>query len=81
MTPDTENLEREMKFAVQECGRKLGTHLRQREKALSDQKRLSLFQRYIPEVSAAIASILATFSSAFAASCSRASLSMSTASC
>jgi hypothetical protein len=53
-----DDLLREMKFAVQECGRKLGTHLRQREKAQSEQKRLSLFQRYIPEVSAAIGSIL-----------------------
>ncbi len=55
-----DDLLREMKFAVQECGRKLGSHLRAREKALSDQKRLSLFQRYIPEVSAAMASILGT---------------------
>jgi len=53
-----DDLLREMKFAVQECGRKLGTHLRAREKAQSEQKRLNLFQRYIPEVSAAISSIL-----------------------
>jgi DNA topoisomerase-6 subunit B len=53
-----DDLLREMKLAVQECGRKLGSHLRARERALGDQKRLSLFQRYIPEVSAAIASIL-----------------------
>ncbi len=55
-----DDLLREMKFAVQECGRKLGAHLRAREKALSDQKRLSLFQRYIPEVASAMASILGT---------------------
>jgi DNA topoisomerase-6 subunit B len=53
-----DDLMREMKFAVQECGRKLGSHLRAREKALSEHKRLSLFQRYIPEVSAAMANIL-----------------------
>jgi DNA topoisomerase-6 subunit B len=53
-----DDLLREMKLAVQECGRKLGSHLRARERAMGDQKRLSLFQRYIPEVSAAIASIL-----------------------
>jgi DNA topoisomerase-6 subunit B len=55
-----DDLLREMKFAVQECGRKLGSHLRAREKEQSEQKRLSLFQRYIPEVSAAMASILGT---------------------
>jgi len=53
-----DDLLREMKFAVQECGRKLGSHLRAREKALSEQKRLSVFQRYIPEVAAAMGSIL-----------------------
>ncbi len=53
-----DDLMREMKLAVQECGRKLGSHLRAREKALSEHKRLSLFQRYIPEVAAAMASIL-----------------------
>jgi DNA topoisomerase-6 subunit B len=55
-----DELLREMRLAVQECGRKLGTHLRARAKAESEQKRLSLFQRYIPEVAAAIASILGT---------------------
>ncbi len=55
-----DDLMREMKFAVQECGRKLGSYLRAREKDLSQQKRLNLFQRYIPEVSAAMGSILGT---------------------
>jgi DNA topoisomerase-6 subunit B len=54
-----DDLLREMRFAVQECGRKLGSHLRAREKALSEQKRLSIFQRYIPEVAAAMSTILA----------------------
>ncbi len=53
-----DELMKEMKLAVQECGRKLATHLRAREKALSEQKRLGIFQRYIPEVSEAIAHIL-----------------------
>ncbi len=55
-----DDLLKEMRLAVQECGRKLGAHLRAREKAASEQKRLSLFQRYIPEVAAAIANILGT---------------------
>jgi DNA topoisomerase VI subunit B len=53
-----DELLREMKLAVQECGRKLGSYLRAKDKAESEHKRLGLFQRYIPEVSAAIAQIL-----------------------
>ena len=53
-----DELLREMKLALQECGRKLGSHLRARERALGEQKRLSLFQRYIPEVAQAMSEIL-----------------------
>ena len=53
-----DELMKELRLAVQECGRKLGAHLRARERAMSEQKRLSVFQRYIPEVSAAIGLIL-----------------------
>jgi DNA topoisomerase VI subunit B len=53
-----DELLREMKFAVQECGRKLASHLRARDRAQLEQKRLGVFQRYIPEVSQALASIL-----------------------
>jgi DNA topoisomerase-6 subunit B len=55
-----DELMREMKLAVQECGRKLGAHLRAREREASEHKRLGIFQRYIPEVSAALGSILGT---------------------
>ncbi len=55
-----DELLREMKLAVQECGRRLGAHLRARERDASEHKRLGLFQRYIPEVSAAIGEILDT---------------------
>jgi DNA topoisomerase VI subunit B len=55
-----DELLREMKLAVQECGRRLGAHLRARERAASEQKRLGIFQRYIPEVSGAISEILGT---------------------
>jgi DNA topoisomerase-6 subunit B len=55
-----DELLREMKLALQECGRKLGTHLRARDKALGEQKRLSIFQRYIPEVANAMGEILGT---------------------
>ena len=53
-----DELLRELKLAVQECGRKLAAHVRARVRAESEMKRMSLFQRYIPEVAAAMASIL-----------------------
>ncbi len=53
-----DELLREMKLAVQECGRKLGAHLRARAHLEKDAKRRSLFQKYIPEVAQAIADIL-----------------------
>ncbi len=53
-----DELMREMKLAVQECGRKLGIHLRGRARLADEAKRLSLFQRYIPEVAAAMGTIL-----------------------
>jgi DNA topoisomerase VI subunit B len=53
-----DELMKELKLAIQECGRKLGAHLRAREKALSEHRRLSIFQRYIPEVSQAISQII-----------------------
>jgi DNA topoisomerase-6 subunit B len=53
-----DDLLREMKLAVQECGRKLGLHLRSRAKAESEHKRLTMFQRYIPEVASAMAALL-----------------------
>jgi DNA topoisomerase-6 subunit B len=48
----------EMRRAVQECGRKLAAHLRARAHADRELKRRSLFERYIPEVAAAISEIL-----------------------
>jgi hypothetical protein len=45
---------REMRLALQECGRKLGTHLRARSRAESALRRRSIFERYIPEIGYAI---------------------------
>ncbi len=53
-----DELMREMKLAVQECGRKLGAHLRARAHMERDAKRRSLFEKYIPEVAQSIADIL-----------------------
>ena len=47
-----DELLKEMRLALQECGRKLGTHLRARAKARAASTSASrIFQRYIPEVS------------------------------
>jgi hypothetical protein len=48
---------REMKLALQECGRRLAAHLRARSRAESAARRRSVFERYIPEVSAALSKI------------------------
>ena len=48
----------EMKHALRECGRKLASHVRARAHADRELKRRSLFEKYIPEVAAAIGAIL-----------------------
>jgi DNA topoisomerase-6 subunit B len=48
----------EMRLAVQECGRKLGAHLRARAHAQREHMRRSLFEKYIPEVAGALSAIL-----------------------
>ncbi len=53
-----DELLREMKLAIQECGRKLGAHLRARAHAEREQNRRSLFEKYIPEVAQALSDIL-----------------------
>jgi DNA topoisomerase VI subunit B len=53
-----DELLRELRLAVQECGRKLASHIRARAHLERDAKRRSLFERYIPEVAQSIADIL-----------------------
>lgn len=48
----------EMRLALQECGRKLAAHIRARAHAMREHNRLSVFQRYIPEVAQSLADIL-----------------------
>jgi DNA topoisomerase-6 subunit B len=45
---------KEMRLALQECGRRLGTHLRAQSRAESALRRRSIFERYIPELGMAI---------------------------
>jgi DNA topoisomerase-6 subunit B len=53
-----DELLREMKLAIQECGRKLAAHLRARAHAQREQMRRSLFEKYIPEVARSLSEIL-----------------------
>ncbi|HZU83564.1 MAG TPA: DNA topoisomerase VI subunit B [Polyangiaceae bacterium] len=53
-----DELLREMRLAVQECGRKLAAHIRARAHAQREHMRRSLFEKYIPEVARSISEIL-----------------------
>jgi DNA topoisomerase-6 subunit B len=53
-----DELLREMKLAIQECGRKLAAHIRARAHAQREEMRRSLFEKYIPEVARSISEIL-----------------------
>ena len=53
-----DELLKEMKLAIQECGRKLAAHLRAKAHAEGEMKRRGIFERYIPEVAGAISEIL-----------------------
>lgn len=45
---------KEMKLALQECGRKLASHIRHTVKAREQQDKIDLFEKYIPEVASAL---------------------------
>jgi DNA topoisomerase-6 subunit B len=48
---------REITLALQECGRRLAQSLRARARAESEQKRKSIFERYIPELGQSLGKI------------------------
>lgn len=45
---------KEMKLALQECGRKLASHIRHTVRAKEQREKIDLFEKYIPEVAAAL---------------------------
>jgi DNA topoisomerase-6 subunit B len=57
---DYDEIRKEMKLALMECGRKLGTYLRKRQKMQREADRRDVFARYIGEISKAIAAINGT---------------------
>ncbi len=51
---DYDEIRKEMKLALMECGRKLGTYLRKRLKMKREAERRDIFERYIGEISQAV---------------------------
>ena len=54
---DDDLVRKEMKLALMECGRKLGTYLRKRQKMRRESERRDVFERYIGEISKALNAI------------------------
>ena len=50
---DYDEIRKEMRLALQECGRKLGTYLRKRQKMKRESQRRDVFERYIGEIAKA----------------------------
>src|SRR4051812_31526554 len=54
---DYDEIRKEMKLALMECGRKLGTYLRKRQRMQREAARRDIFERYIGEISKAVSAI------------------------
>ncbi len=54
---DYDEIRKEMKLALMECGRKLGTYLRKRAKMKREGQRRDIFERYIGEIAKAASAI------------------------
>jgi len=57
---DYDEIRKEMKLALMECGRKLGTYLRKRARMRRESQRRDVFERYIGEITKAINAINGT---------------------
>ena len=57
---DYDEIRKEMKLALMECGRKLGTYLRKRQQMQRQAARRDVFERYIGEISKAVNKINGT---------------------
>ncbi len=49
---------RELRLALQECGRKLATHIRAHRRAVEEEKKRSYIEKYIPHIGIALREIL-----------------------
>ncbi len=54
---DYDEIRKEMKLALQECGRKLATYVRRRRRQQLESQKRDIFSRYIPDVAEAIANL------------------------
>lgn len=54
---DYDEIRKEMKLALQECGRKLGGYVRRRRRQRLEGERRSIFERYIQDVAEALAAL------------------------
>src|SRR6185369_4997457 len=57
---DYDEIRKEMKLALMECGRKLGTYLRKRLRMKREAERRDIFERYIGEIAKAVNAINGT---------------------
>lgn len=48
---------KEIKLALQECGRKLVAHIRKTRRATDQKERLNLFEKYIPEIASSLSNL------------------------
>ncbi len=54
---DYDEIRKEMKLALQECGRKLAAYIRRRRRQRMESERRNIFERYIPDVAEALANL------------------------
>ncbi|MBN2448556.1 MAG: DNA topoisomerase VI subunit B [Phycisphaerae bacterium] len=54
---DYDEIRKEIKLALQECGRKLATYVRRRRRQRLESQRRDIFERYIPDVAEALANL------------------------
>ena len=54
---DYDEIRKEMKLALQECGRKLNAYIRRRRRQRMEGERRNIFERYIPDVAEALAKL------------------------
>jgi len=57
---DYDQIKKEMRLAIQDCGRKLGTYLRRRQRMKRESQRRGVFERYIGEIARACSAITGT---------------------
>jgi DNA topoisomerase-6 subunit B len=57
---DYDEIRKEMRLALQECGRKLGTYIRRRQKMKREGQRRDVFERYIGEIAKACHALVGT---------------------